>query len=185
MAATGGSHAGGPTRSPRGRDGLVPGPARMARPQQRSAGAGGSALPLADLLQGSVVGSLTQLTKMGAVPGATSGAPLPVALPLSGKARGSSLPGEAEVARLAAAARQALPQSSSGRLAPLAGPLAPLARTVPGATRPASIDEIAPLVDDAARAVSANGRRATSTYGEVVTSARGSAYGLTGALSGR
>jgi hypothetical protein len=70
-------------------------------------------------------------------------------------------------------------------VAPLAGPLAPLARAVPGTADAASVDEIAPLVDDAARAVSANGTKAAGSYGEVMSSARGSAYGLTGYLTGR
>ncbi|MDA0634839.1 hypothetical protein OUY22_15555 [Nonomuraea sp. MCN248] len=74
------------------------------------------------------------------------------------------------------ATRYALPrQSANGRLAPLVGhlvptELAPPLDTLPGTTQVASIDEIAPLVEDAAAVVSTNGVEATSAYTDTVNS---------------
>ncbi|MGI5273159.1 hypothetical protein ACQEUU_28700 [Nonomuraea sp. CA-218870] len=92
------------------------------------------------------------------------------------------------VAAVSRAARYALPrQSADGRLAPLVGHLAPTELappldTLPGTTQVASIDEIAPLVEDAAAVVSTNGVEAASAYTDTITSLGWTTAALTSAV---
>lgn len=85
-----------------------------------------------------------------------------------------SLSAENVVAGLGQAAKRALPMAAGGRLSPTIGQvapaeMAPVIEALPGTTRAASVDELTPLVEDASGLVAANGTKATSSYGDVLT----------------
>ncbi|MFI7134426.1 hypothetical protein ACIBQ1_52790 [Nonomuraea sp. NPDC050153] len=85
-----------------------------------------------------------------------------------------SLSAGSVVAGLGLVARQALPQAASSELSPVIGQvapveMAPVVEALPGTAQAASMDELTPLVEDASGFLSANGTKATGTYGDVLT----------------
>jgi hypothetical protein len=84
------------------------------------------------------------------------------------------LSADTTVSGLAQAARMALPHATSGELAPAVGrvapvEMAPVAEALPGATQVASVDDIAPFMQDAGGFVAANGTKAAGSYSDVMT----------------
>ncbi|MET7331548.1 hypothetical protein [Nonomuraea sp. NPDC005650] len=91
------------------------------------------------------------------------------------------------VAGLGVVARQALPQAASKELSPVVGQvapveMAPVIEALPGTAQAASMDELSPLVEDASGFVSANGTKATGTYGDVLTALGWTADALTSSV---
>jgi hypothetical protein len=149
--------------------------------------------PVSNLLGGTLLGGLSQLTKANALPGTTSSAAdaaNTTTETANGTTQGVDRLSMGETVRgLTAAAKRALPGSSRGELAPLIGHLAPAEMTpifeaVPGTTQAASIDEIAPLVEDTSGVVSTNGTKAAGSYSDAMTSLTWTTDALTGDVSG-
>ncbi|MGW0811101.1 hypothetical protein [Nonomuraea sp. NPDC002799] len=144
----------------------VLGSARMAQPAASS----GSLLPGAGA---SVAGTSTTATRV--MYGTTKGF--------------ESLAAETTMAGLTQAARHALPSSASGELAPMVGrvapvEMAPVVEALPGTTQVASMDELAPLVEDGSGFVEANGTRAVGRYSDVLTALGWSTESLTRKVRG-
>ncbi|WP_219460901.1 hypothetical protein [Nonomuraea rhizosphaerae] len=142
---------------------------------------------LAGLLDGSVFGGLGQLTGTDVVQG-SAGTATGSTMTNAGRGLDSLTMSEATKS-LAAAARSALPQAGGGKLAPLVGHVAPaesapLVEAVPGTVQAASVDEIAPLVEDTSGVVSTNGTKAAGSYSDTMTSLTWTADALTGDVSG-
>lgn len=101
---------------------------------------------------------------------------------------GGALPARDSLRGLSQAAKKALPsQDSNGRLGPLVGHLtpseaAPMLESLPGTTQVASVDEIAPLVEDASALAAANGTKAAGSYTDTVASLGWSTAALTSAV---
>jgi hypothetical protein len=98
-----------------------------------------------------------------------------------------SLSAESAVAGLGEAARRALPHAASGRLSPMVGQvapveMAPVIEALPSTAQAASVDELTPLVEDTSGVVSANGTKATGTYGDVLTALGWSTDSLTSSV---
>lgn len=167
--------------------GVVPGASRMAAPRDVHVKPGatmseqslrGAFASVADLVEGSLSGAMAVLSTTRAVPGGTASAVDVLdgtTKALNGATEGAeSLSAEYTMTGLARAARHALPQATNGRLAPLVGHLAPaetapLLESLPGTTQVASIDEVAPLIEDASAMVATNGTKAVGTYSDTVT----------------
>ncbi|MFI6744069.1 hypothetical protein ACIBI9_65360 [Nonomuraea sp. NPDC050451] len=98
-----------------------------------------------------------------------------------------SLSAESAVAGLGEATRRALPHAASGRLSPMVGQvapveMAPVIEALPSTAHAASMDELTPLVQDTSGVVSANGTKATGTYGDVLTALGWSTDSLTSSV---
>ncbi|MEV4020573.1 hypothetical protein AB0J35_59860 [Nonomuraea angiospora] len=107
---------------------------------------------------------------------------------MSGTSKGVEiLSAESIAAGLGEAARRALPHAASGRLSPMVGQvapveMAPVIEALPGTAQAASVDELTPLVEDTSGVVSANGTKATGTYGDVLTALGWSTDSLTSSV---
>jgi hypothetical protein len=107
---------------------------------------------------------------------------------MSGTSKGiETLSAESIVAGLGEAARRALPHAASGRLSPVVGQvapveMAPVVEALPGTAQAASVDELAPLVEDTSGVVSANSAKATGTYGDVLIALGWSTDSLTSSV---
>ncbi|MFC5818291.1 hypothetical protein [Nonomuraea harbinensis] len=155
-------------------DGLAA--SRPAKPKQEDTFEGAFA-QVAYLFEGSLGGATASLSTTRMVPGGRYGSTEALdgaTSALDGATTGvAHLSLQETVVGMSRAAKQALPRSSNGRLAPLVGRVAPaetapLLESLPGTTQVASIDEIAPLVEDASALVSTNGTKATSAYTDTV-----------------
>ncbi|MEV4838876.1 hypothetical protein AB0K05_30525 [Nonomuraea sp. NPDC049486] len=144
-------------------------PRAQVKPKQEDTFEGAFA-QVAYLFEGSLGGATASLSTTRMVPGGRYGS----TEALDGATTGvAHLSLQETVVGMSRAAKQALPRSSNGRLAPLVGRVAPaetapLLESLPGTTQVASIDEIAPLVEDASALVSTNGTKATSAYTDTV-----------------
>ncbi|MEU0570885.1 hypothetical protein ABZ297_36575 [Nonomuraea sp. NPDC005983] len=106
---------------------------------------------------------------------------------LAGAASGTLDDGADSLSGLDAAVRQALPSTTPVRLAPLPGKVAPsetapVVRALPGVGRAATVDGIAPLVEDAARAGAPQGVRVADAYNDVLTGVAWATERLTAAV---
>lgn len=151
-------------------------PRAQVKPKQEDTFEGAFA-QVAYLFEGSLGGATASLSTTRMVPGGRYGSTEALdgaTSALDGATTGvAHLSLKETVVGMSRAAKQALPRSSNGRLAPLVGRLAPaetapLLESLPGTTQVASIDEIAPLVEDASALVSTNGTKATSAYTDTV-----------------
>ncbi|MDX3109368.1 hypothetical protein ACIBO5_60700 [Nonomuraea angiospora] len=169
------------------------GAARMAQPVATSVKSGrqdgGQVLTEGETLRGaydattglfntSFSDAMDKLDNNSVLPGAGSSllnTSAATAKTMSGTSKGiETLSAESIVAGLGKAARLALPQAASGRLSPAIGQvapveMAPVIEALPGTAQAASVDELTPLVEDTSGVVSANGTKATGTYGDVLT----------------
>lgn len=147
------------------------GGARMAQPsvktvrQSRSETAGGAMGAMAGLVESSVGGA------MGTLGGGSGDA----AAVMNGPTKGlHDLSAGTAMEGLTRAARLALPGARSGELAPMVGHVAPVeaapfVEALPGATQAASVDEVAPLMEDTAGFVAANGSKAAGSYSDIMS----------------
>ncbi|MDA0646513.1 MULTISPECIES: hypothetical protein [Nonomuraea] len=151
-------------------------PRAQVKPTQEDTFEGAFA-QVAYLFEGSLGGATASLSTTRMVPGGRYGSTEALdgaTSALDGATTGvAHLSLQETVVGMSRAAKQALPRSSNGRLAPLVGRVAPaetapLLESLPGTTQVASIDEIAPLVEDASALVSTNGTKATSAYTDTV-----------------
>jgi hypothetical protein len=132
----------------------------------------GAFASVADLVEGSLGGAMAKLTSANLLPDATD----TTTRTMNGATQGAgTLSMESSVVGLAEAAKNALPSTRSGELAPAIGrvvpaELTPLVETLPGATQLAVVDEISPLIDDASTVVAANGTKAAGIYADAITS---------------
>ncbi|MER6946585.1 hypothetical protein ABT294_21390 [Nonomuraea sp. NPDC000554] len=105
----------------------------------------------------------------------------------AGAASGALDDGAGSLSGLDAAVRQALPSTTPVRLAPLPGKVAPsetapVVRALPGVGRAATVDGIAPLVEDASRAGASQGVRVADAYNDVLTGVAWATERLTAAV---
>ncbi|MFF4625581.1 hypothetical protein [Nonomuraea jabiensis] len=185
---------------------VLSGAARMAQPVATSVKAGGRdggrVLTEGETLRGaydattglfntSFGDAMDKLNNNGVLPGAGSSllnTGAATAKTMSGTSKGiETLSAESIVAGLGEAARRALPHDASGRLSPVIGQvapveMAPVIEALPGTAQAASMDELTPLVEDASGVVSANGAKATGTYGDVLTALGWSTDSLTSSV---
>ena len=102
---------------------------------------------MADLVEGSLGGAMAKLTSANLLPDATD----TTTRTMNGATQGAgTLSMESSVVGLAEVAKNALPSTRSGELAPAIGRVVPaelmlLVETLPGATQLAVVDEISPL----------------------------------------
>ncbi|MFI7705990.1 hypothetical protein [Nonomuraea sp. NPDC049480] len=96
---------------------------------------------------------------------------------------------ETMLAGLAQAARRALPATADGRLAPVVGQvapaeMAPVMEALPGTTQTAGVDDLTPLVEEAAGATYSMGTKATGSYSDLMTALGWTTDGLTSSVRG-
>jgi hypothetical protein len=153
----------------------------------------GAFASVAYLVEGSFGGAMASLSTTRVVPGSAFSVAETLDTTtdaLNGATGGAAhLSVQDTVAGVSRAAKRALPASTNGRLAPLVGRLvpaeaAPVVESLPGTTQVASIDEIAPLIEDAAAVVSTNGTKATSAYTDTVASLGWTTAALTSMVRG-
>ncbi|MEW9553822.1 hypothetical protein [Nonomuraea sp. NPDC050783] len=137
----------------------------------------GGGLPLEGLLGGGsplggLIGGGSPLGGLGGLTGAPAGAP---AGGLAAPARGfDSLSNGAARLGLAQAALRALPYKNKSELAPAIGQVAPaesaaMAEALPATARNMTVEELAPLAEDAGALVQTNGTKAVGGYADVMT----------------
>ncbi|WP_188197612.1 hypothetical protein [Nonomuraea sp. SYSU D8015] len=100
-----------------------------------------------------------------------------------------ALSSETMLAGLAKAARHALPATANTELSPVVGQvapseMAPVMEALPGTTQTASMDELTPLVEEAAGAVYSKGTKATGSYSDLMTALGWTADALTSSVRG-
>ncbi|MFG1948932.1 hypothetical protein [Nonomuraea sp. NPDC048826] len=162
----------------------------QVKPQQ-DATLQGAFASVADLVEGSLGGAMASLSTTKLLPGGAVS--VTQALDSTTEAVNGTTQGvdhlsvQDTVTSVSRAAKFALPQSTNGRLGPLIGQLAPaeaapLLESLPGTTQVASIDEIAPLVEDASALVSTNGTKASGAYTDTIASLGWATAALTSAV---
>ncbi|MFI9848145.1 hypothetical protein ACIHFD_64815 [Nonomuraea sp. NPDC051941] len=185
---------------------VLSGAARMAQPVATSVKSGkqggGQVVSEGDTLRGaydattglldtSFGDAMNKLNNNSVLPGTGSSllnTSAATAKTMSGTSKGvETLSAESIVAGLGEAARRALPHAASGRLSPMIGQvapveMAPVIEALPSTAQAASMDELTPLVEDTSGVVSANGTKATGTYGDVLTALGWSTDSLTSSV---
>ncbi|SEH01741.1 hypothetical protein SAMN05444920_121189 [Nonomuraea solani] len=182
---------------------ILGGAARMAQPATPSVKAGkqSETQPKAigmntfggatGMLESSVGGAMGTLSTTNLLPGTgtsvtdTSSA---TAKTMNATTRGvETLSADTAIFGVTQATRRALPGATSGELSPVIGQvapaeMAPVAEALPGTSQAASMDELAPVIDQASGFVAVSGKKATGRYSDVITALGWSTDALTSSV---